>query len=189
MTIADTPDDAELPLSKTRRKQAMAELQSLGEELAGLSADRLKKIELPESLRDALREVQRMTRNDEARRRQMQYIGRLMRDIDPAPIREVLAAARGDSAVETARMHRLERLREAILADERALGQLASEFPGADLQHLRALRRAALKEQAAGKPPRSYRALFRALRELAGEDGSAADESAADTADADGDER
>lgn len=167
MTTAD--NDTDQPLSKTRRKQAMAELQSLGEELAGLPADRLKKIELPDSLRDALREVQRMTRNDEARRRQMQYIGRLMRDIDPAPIREVLAIARGDSAAATARMHRLEKLREAILADERTLGEIASEFPGADLQHLRALRRAALKEQAAGKPPRSYRALFRALRELAGE--------------------
>ncbi|WP_153116142.1 ribosome biogenesis factor YjgA [Rhodocyclus tenuis] len=186
MTTAD--NDTDLPLSKTRRKQAMAELQSLGEELAGLSADRLKKIDLPESLADALRQVQRMTRTDEARRRQMQYIGRLMRDIDPAPIREVLAAARGDSAVETARMHRLERLREAILADERALGEIASEFPGADLQHLRALRRAALKEQATGKPPRSYRALFRALRELAGENASETADTDSDAPDDDADE-
>lgn len=184
-TANDLNADSDAPLSKTRRKQAMEELQALGEELATLSTDRLKKIELPESLRDALRQVQKMTRTDEARRRQMQYIGRLMRDVDPEPIREVLAVVRGDSAAANARMHRLERLRDAVLADERALGEIASEYPGADLQHLRALRRAALKEQQNGKPPRSYRALFRALRELAGEDvaadpASAADDEAAD---------
>ncbi|MQY50716.1 ribosome biogenesis factor YjgA [Rhodocyclus gracilis] len=180
---ADHDADTELPLSKTRRKQAMEELQTLGEELAGLSSDRLKKIDLPESLHDAVRQVQRMTRNDEARRRQMQYIGRLMRDIDPEPIRAALAEARGDSAVEIARMHRLERLRAAILADERALGEVANEFPGADLQHLRALRRSALKEQANGKPPRSYRALFRELRALSGDTTLGTD--AADAPDAD----
>jgi ribosome-associated protein len=180
-----TPTDLnadDVPLSKTRRKQAMEELQALGEELATLSADRLKKIELPESLRDALRQVQKMTRSDEARRRQMQYIGRLMRDIDPEPIREVLSVVRGDSATANAHMHRLERLREAILADERVLGEIAGEYPGADLQHLRALRRAALKEQENAKPPRSYRALFRALRELAGEDTSTSTGTGADAA-------
>lgn len=170
MRKAAAPEvDSEIPLSKTRRKQAMNELQSLGEELAALSVDRLKKLDLPESLFVAIRDVQKMTRQDEAKRRQTQYIGRLMRDIDPEPIRALLADVRGDSAAATAHMHRLERLREAILADERALGEIASEYPGADLQHLRALRRSALKEREAGKPPRSYREIFRVLRELAGE--------------------
>ena len=76
-------DDLSAPLSKTRRKQAMEELQSLGEELAALPADKVKRIALPEDLREAIIEAQRMQRHDEARRRQMQYVGKLMRGIDP----------------------------------------------------------------------------------------------------------
>ena len=157
-------DDLE-PLSKTRRKQQMQELQDLGEELAALSADRLKKIDIPEHLRDALKEAQRMNSHG-ARRRQLQYIGKLMRDVEAEPIRAALAAVRGESAAEVARMHRLERLRSRLLEDEQTLSEIAEAFPGADLQHLRALRRSALKEQEAQKPPRSYRALFQALKEL-----------------------
>lgn len=169
-------DDAaeQAPPSKTQRKQAMAELQTLGEELVALSTDRIKKIDLPEHLRDAVRQAQRMTRADEARRRQLQYIGKLMRDVDPEPIRAALAVVRGESAGETARLHRLERLRSTILADEKALHEIANLYPSADLQHLRALRRAALREQEQNKPPRSHRALFQALKAL--EAGLEADE-------------
>lgn len=161
----DTP---ELPPSKTRRKREMEELQTLGEELVALSSDRVRRIDIPDSLRDAVREAQRMTRQDEARRRQMQYIGRLMRDVDPAPIRAALAQVRGESAEDTARLHRLERMRTQLLADEKTLHEIANLYPRADLQHLRALRRAALKEQEQNRPPRSYRAIFQALRELDG---------------------
>ena len=85
-------DDEQSDLSKTRRKRAMEELQSLGEALAALPAERLKKIDLPEDLREAIAGVRRMSRRDEARRRQMQYIGRLMRGVDSEPIRQALAA-------------------------------------------------------------------------------------------------
>ena len=135
----------------------MQDLQDLGEELAELSGERLKKLDLPEQLRDALKEAQR---------RQLQYIGKLMRDIDAAPIREALAALKGESATEVARMHRIERLRIRLLEDEKTLAEIAENFPGADLQHLRTLRRSALKEQEAQKPPRSYRAIFQMLKEL-----------------------
>ncbi len=155
-----------IPLSKTRRKQAMADLQALGEELVELSADRVKKIDIPDFLRDAVREAQRMTRHDEARRRQMQYVGKLMRDVDPEPVRAALALVRGESAGETAKLHRLERLRAGFLADEKVLHEIANLYPGTDLQHLRSLRRAALKEREQNKPPRSYRAIFQALKEL-----------------------
>lgn len=158
-------DDDREPLSKTRKKQQMEALQSLGEELAALPADSLKRIDVPEHLRDALREAQRMNSHG-ARRRQLQYIGRLMRDIDPEPIRAALADLRGESAVEVARMHRIERLRTRLMEDEQTLADVAAAYPGADLQHLRALRRSALKEQEGQKPPRSYRAIFQELKAL-----------------------
>jgi len=171
----NTPDDENIPLSKTRRKQAMEELQSLGEELVALASDQVKRIDIPEELRAAVSEAQRMTRHDEAKRRQMQYIGKLMRNVDVEPIREALALVRGESAGETAKLHRLERLRTELLADEKVLHEIASLYPGVDLQHLRSLRRAALKEQAENKPPRSYRALFQRLKELENSAGAGKD--------------
>lgn len=158
-------EEEQLPISKTRRKQAMEELQGLGEELVALSSDRIKKIDIPESLREAVREAQRMTRHDEARRRQIQYIGKLMRTVEVEPIREALALVRGESASETAKLHRLERLRTELLDDEKVLHEIVTLFPDVDIQHLRSLRRAALKEREQNKPPRSYRAIFQLLKE------------------------
>ena len=166
----NTPEEDQLPLSKTRRKQAMDDLQTLGEELVALSTDRVKKIDIPDFLRDAVREAQRMTRHDEAKRRQMQYIGKLMRNVDPEPIRAALALVRGESAGETAKLHRLERLRTELLADEKVLHEIATLYPAVDLQYLRSLRRSALKEQEQNKPPRCYRAIFQFLKELEGGD-------------------
>ncbi|MDR0440611.1 MAG: DUF615 domain-containing protein [Candidatus Accumulibacter sp.] len=80
--------------SKTRRKRAMEELQTLGEALAALPTERLKKIDLPEDLRDAIDFYRRMSRQDGARRRQAQYIGRLMRTADHTALRAALAEAR-----------------------------------------------------------------------------------------------
>ena len=151
--------------SKSALKREMTELQALGEDLAALSKDQLKRIDLPDDLRDALRDAQRFTQH-EAHRRQLQYIGKLMRGIDPAPIRAALDDIKGVSAAANARMHALERLRTRFLEDERVIGEIAEAHPGADLQHLRQLRRNALKEQEQGKPPRAFRELFRVLREL-----------------------
>lgn len=155
---------AEKP-SKTRRKREMHELQALGEQLVELSGERLARVPLPEALRDAVLEAQRITKH-EARRRQLQYVGRLMRDIDPEPVREALAALEGTSKIEIARQHRLERLRERLLEDERVLEEIAQRHLAADLHRLRTLRRNAIKESEAGRPPRSFRELFRVLREL-----------------------
>jgi ribosome-associated protein len=169
-------EEENVPISKTRRKQAMEELQAIGEELVELSSDRVRKIDIPEDLREAVREAQRMTRHDEARRRQMQYIGKLMRNVEVEPIRDALALVRGESASETAKLHRIERLRTELLADEKVLQEITTLFPAVDLQHLRSLRRAALKEQEQNKPPRSYRAIFQLLKalehETAGESGN-----------------
>lgn len=159
-------EDELIAPSKTQRKQQMEELQTLGEELVALSIDRVKRIDIPDELRDAVREAQRMTRHDEAKRRQMQYIGKLMRSVEVEPIRAALALVRGESAGEAAKLHRLERLRSELLADEKVVGEIAQCYPTVDLQHLRSLRRAALKEQLQNKPPRSYRAIFQLLKAL-----------------------
>lgn len=177
-----TPDD-DLPLSKTKRKQAMEELQTLGEELVALASDQVKRIDIPDDLRSAILDAQRMTKHDEAKRRQMQYIGKLMRNVDVEPIRAALALVRGESAGETAKLHRLERLRTDFLADEKVVHEIAQRYPGVDLQHLRSLRRAALKEQEQNKPPRSYRALFQRLKELENAAEETESAGAADTAD------
>jgi ribosome-associated protein len=161
-------DDAQTPAdrpSKSQAKREMEALQALGGQLVALKGDRLAKITMPDDLRQAIRDAQRFTKH-EARRRQLQYIGRLMRDIDPAPLQAALDEINGVSAAANARHHALERLRDRLLADEAVAGEIAVSHPRADIQHLRQLRRNALKEQAAGKPPRAFRELFRVLREL-----------------------
>ena len=178
-------EDSAAP-SKTQRKQQMEALQTLGEELVALSAERVRKIALPDELRDAVREAQRLTRPDDARRRQMQYIGKLMRSVEVDPIRAALAQVRGESAQETARLHRLEQMRADLLADEQTLGEIVARYPAADLQQLRSLRRAALKEQQLAKPPRSYRAIFQMIKALDDGETGAVD---MDTAEPDGAEQ
>ncbi len=153
------------PPSKSQLKREMDALQALGERLVGLGAERLAKVDMPDDLRDAVKDAQRFTKH-EARRRQLQYIGRLMRNIDPAPIQAALDEFDGISAVAKARMHALERLRERLLEDESVLNEIARRTATADFQHLRQLRRNALKERAENKPPRAFRELFRVLREL-----------------------
>jgi ribosome-associated protein len=154
--------------SKSQRKRDMHALQDMGTALVELSPERLDRIDMPEALRHAIREARRLTKH-EARRRQMQYIGRLMRDADPAPIREALDAVKGASAAENARQDRLERLRERLLEDEAVLTEIGVAHPCADLTRLRQMRRNALKERDEGRPPRAFRELFRQLRELENE--------------------
>lgn len=151
--------------SKSQLKRDMDALQALGERLVELGSERLAKVEMPDELRLAVKEAQRITAHG-GRRRQMQYIGRLMRGVDPAPIQAALDEFDGVSAAAKARQHALERLRERFLEDESVLNEIASRAATADFQHLRQLRRNALKEKAEGKPPRAYRELFRVLRDL-----------------------
>ncbi len=167
-------DDYDDKPSKSQKKREMEALQDMGAELVELGRDQLKKISLPDDLREAVRDAQRFTQH-EARRRQMQYIGRLMRDLDPEPIRLALDEIKGISAAATARQHALERLRTRLLDDEAVLGEIGRDYPGADFQHLRQLRRNALKEREQNKPPRAYRELFRVLRELGGNNHDADD--------------
>ena len=151
-------------VSKTKRKQEMTALQSLGAKLVELPESQIAEIPMEDTLREAVLEAKRI-KSHEAKRRQMQYIGRLMREIDSAPLRERLEAIDGHSAQAAARHRRLESWRERLLADDAALTAFAAEHPGADLQALRTLIRNTRKEQKEAKPPRSYRELFRLIKE------------------------
>lgn len=151
--------------SKSQLKREMDALQALGARLIELGKERLAKIDMPDELRDAVRDAQRFTKH-EARRRQLQYIGRLMRNLDPAPIQAAIDEVDGISAAANARMHALERLRERLLEDEGVLNEIAQRNATADFQQLRQLRRNALRERAEHRPPRAFRELYRVLREL-----------------------
>jgi ribosome-associated protein len=153
------------PVSKTQRKKQVAGLQDLGAELVALSDEQLARIELPERLRDAVMDARRIT-TFEAKRRQLQYIGKLMRGVDAGPIRAVLDAALARSRGEAAAHKRVEAWRERLLADPEAVGELLTEYPGADGRRLRALVRAALRERAETRPLRAFRELYQALRAL-----------------------
>ena len=143
----------------------MHELQALGVALVALPEGMLQAMALDSRLLDAVLEAKRITAH-EGKRRQIQYIGRLMRDVDPAPIRARIAELEGSSAQATARHRRLEGWRERLIADDEALTAFAAEHPRADLQALRALIRNARKEASLGKPPHAFRELFRVLKEF-----------------------
>ncbi len=157
------PPFAERP-SKTQRKRAMTALQALGAELVKLTPQQRARIDLPDALREAIDAAGRSA-SHEARRRQMQYIGRLMRGVDADAIRAAIGRATGDSAEAVALMHRAERWRDRLLDDDGALTAFLGDHPQADAQRLRATIRAARHERAAGAAPRHARALYRLLHE------------------------
>jgi ribosome-associated protein len=161
--------DAGIPeaASKTRRKLEMHELQDLGVALVALDPRRLATLELPEPLVDAIVLARRTSRH-EARRRQMQYIGRLMRDVDPAPIRAALAAWGEGPRRERERFALVERWRDRLLDEADGLQAFVAAYPGAPHDALAALVAAARAERARGAPPAKSRALFRELKRMVG---------------------
>lgn len=159
--------DAGIPeaASKTRRKLEMHELQDLGVALVALDARRLATLELPEALVDAIA-LARRTNRHEARRRQMQYIGRLMRDVDPEPLRVALAAWTRGSQAERAQFALVERWRDRVLQEPGGVDAFADAYPDAAREPLASLAAAAQEERARGAPPHKTRELFRALKRL-----------------------
>jgi ribosome-associated protein len=154
--------------SKSQLKREMTALQELGEELVAQPKDRVKRVPMPEDVRDAILDCQKI-KDHEGRRRQMQFVGKKMRTLEAdevAAIRAMLDSWKGASKAETAAMHALERRREKLLADDAALTELKQQFPEADVQQLRTLIRNARKEQAEQKPPKAYRELFQILKQL-----------------------
>jgi ribosome-associated protein len=151
--------------SKTQRKKTMHSLQRLGSELVDLADKELAALGLPENLHDAIVAARHIT-SFEARRRQLQYIGKLMRHIDAGPIRETLEMRRLSAQRRAAFHHRVERWRERLLAEETAFAEFVSAYPHANAQRVRVLIRNVQRERDADRPPRSYRALFQLLRQI-----------------------
>ncbi|EOA04626.1 hypothetical protein HFRIS_011833 [Herbaspirillum frisingense GSF30] len=154
--------------SKSQLKREMDALQKLGESLVAEPRDRVKRVPMPEDVRDAILECQQI-KDHEGRRRQMQYVGKKMRTLEPdelAIIQKTIDSWHGASKAETAAMHALERRREKLLADDQALTELLNRHPEVDAQHMRTLIRNARKEQAEHKPPKAYREIFQILKQL-----------------------
>jgi len=141
----------------------MEALQSLGERLVALDAGRLAALELPERLVDAVTLARSLTRH-EARRRQMQYIGRLMREVDAAPIEAALTRLAEGPAQDKARFAALERWRTRLLDEPAALDAFVAAHPRADRAALADLAAKARAERGGSGPPHHQRALFRMLK-------------------------
>jgi len=161
-------DEEDLPPSKTKIKKQMHQLRDLGKELTELSKEQLMQLNIPESLRDAIRETGKINKFG-AQRRQIQYIGKLMREVDPAPIIAKLDSWKGKSQQHTVYMHLLERWRDRLMKNDNVLTEFLAEHPEADAQRLRTLIRNAQKEMEGGKPPKNYREIFQVLRGIISE--------------------
>lgn len=177
--------------SKTDLKRESTELQKLGEELLTLRPDLLERLDLSDKLMDALAEAKRIT-NFEGKRRQMQFVGKLMRLLDPQvqeAAREALIEQNKGSARETQALHLAEKWRVELVADDEALARWMAQFPDTDTQQLRALIRQARKDnppdkaaESKGLAPRhsrAWRELFQLVREqIAGGDGGGEEDEA-----------
>jgi len=170
--------------SKSELKRQMSELQKLGEELVAEARDRVKRVPMPEDVREAILMCQTIT-NHEGRRRQMQFVGKKMRTLDEAEIaviQQTIDSWKGMSKADTAALHALERRRDKLLADDKALTTLLAEHTELDGQHLRTLIRNARKEQAENKAPKAYREIYQILKDLAKKGKAAAAPADADAA-------
>ena len=159
------------PPSKTQLKAEADEMQALGEALLTLRADLMARLDLPDKLLDAIKDARKIT-NFEGKRRQMQFIGKLMRPLDPDPIREAINEQLNGSAQLTLALHLAEQWRDKLVADDEALQQWLVEYPDTDSQQMRALIRQARKDYKPEKPgeaPRhgkSYREIFQMVKEM-----------------------
>jgi ribosome-associated protein len=153
------------PPSKTRRKQQMHALQDLGEALVALDADKLASLDLPEKLADAIRSARTITRH-EAKRRQLQYIGKLMRDVDAEPLRAALTRWTQGSVEERAHFALLERWRDRVLREPEGVQAFVAAYPNAHGEEITRLVAEAREERIRGGPPHKSRALFRLLKRM-----------------------
>lgn len=177
------PDEFYGGPSKSQRKRDMIALQKLGGQLVEQSVERIQKAQIPEDLRKAVLECQRI-KNHEGHRRQLQYIGKLMRGLqenEVEAIKQQLDSWKGISKADTALLHAVESLRTQLLENPNALTDFLARFPQANSQQIRTLIRNAKKEQAEDKPPKAFRELYRQIKTLVSEQQSSVSLSAPET--------
>ncbi len=174
--------------SKSQLKREMTALQKLGQELIDQPRDRVKRVPMPEDVRDAILECQ-LIKDHEGRRRQLQFVGKKMRTLEPQEVEAIqrtIDSWKGASKAETAAMHALERKRDRLLTDDAVLTELLEQHPQLDAQQLRTLIRNARKEQAENKPPKAFREIFQILKSLQSPAAKGADDELDDQPDYDG---
>jgi ribosome-associated protein len=159
-------DGTEKP-SKSALKRHMTALQQLGKTLVELPRDALSRIPLPEDLALAI-DAARKISDHEGRRRQLQYVGKIMRSVEIAPIAAALAEVRGESSAATQRLHQLEAWRDRLLNDEGTLKTFTDKYvtDAAVIGALRNTVRLAKRERAENKAPKHQRALFKELKAI-----------------------
>lgn len=157
------------PPSKSQKKREMNALQDLGSRLLEFSAEALERIDMPEDLKRAVREAKAM-KSHEAKRRQMQFIGALIRQADPEPIRRALELKDQGQLQDARAFQRLELWRDGLLAGNADTArEILAACPDAEMKRLERLAAEARREKEKNLPPKAFRALFRALRDLAPE--------------------
>jgi len=160
----EIPDSSPLPPSKSQLKRDAQALVKLGEQLVELDEKHLRQFSLPENILDAVKAARKI-RQHGARKRQLLYLGKLLRLADTMEISTQLDSLHKQSKQASQYFHRLEQWRDKLLADDQALTALLTEYPTVDRQHIRQLIRTARKEQQLNKAPAAARSLFRYLRE------------------------
>jgi ribosome-associated protein len=168
---ADSASDAffDRP-SKTRRKQNSHDLQDLGVAAVALPDNVLADLPIAEVLLDAIKQF-KVTRSHEGRRRQMQYVGKLMRIHDVEPLKQAVGNSSMGRAQDSLALHQTERWRAELVASDEAFTQWAAQYPQSDLQHLRSLIRAARKDAALPlekRNPKAFREIFQMVKQQVG---------------------
>ncbi|WP_302058865.1 ribosome biogenesis factor YjgA [Paraburkholderia sp. CNPSo 3274] len=185
--VAEQDDNGYDRPSKSQLKRDMEALQELGQALVELPKDALKRMPMTEDLADAVHECRRIT-DHEGKRRQLQYVGRMMRgltDAEVAALRTKFEEHRGVNRAATARLHWIERTRDKLLADDAALTEFIRQYPAADPQAARTLIRNARREQEQSRPPKSFRELFQWIKDVSTQGALEADDHDDERADED----
>jgi ribosome-associated protein len=185
-------DEEDYGPSRTQQRREALAVLALASQLVAMQPTRLAKLELPDDVRDEITRTRNITAHI-AHKRQLAFLAKVMRRYDDevfASVRAELGENREKQRQENAAMHRLEAMRDRLIAeDEAALSELIAEHPQVDRQHLRSLvRKARIEKETPNKPPRAYREIFQLLKELAGSQSDDDAASAAATDDSD-DER
>ncbi|GLS83409.1 ribosome biogenesis factor YjgA [Paraferrimonas haliotis] len=166
--FSDKPEQEQEPefVSKSQLKRESEALQKIGLKLVNLAPAKLAKVPLEPILAEAIELAHRLEKKHEAKRRHMQYIGKIMRNIEIEPIKQALYEIENEHAINNAKFHAIEQQRDTLIAEgNSAVEQLLSEHPELDRQRLRNWVRQANKEASTNKPPKASRELFKYLRE------------------------
>lgn len=161
----DDMEDEQLGPSKSQLKRIQNELQDLGKEMTKFGDETLSKIGLPEEVLVEIQEFRKM-RTFGAQRRQLQLIGKKMRDLDPAAVREAINHATGASQAAVALLHRCESLREQLIESDETLTKFVNSTPNIDIPKLRTLIRNSRKEREQQKPPKNQRELYHYIKKV-----------------------